>query len=72
MHMGDVIRLADIELPPGVTATGDPESPVVTVLVLRGAAAEGGEQTEGEDTTEGAGADESAAGEAEASDDAGE
>jgi large subunit ribosomal protein L25 len=72
MHMGDVIRLADIELPPGVTATGDPESPVVTVLVLRGAAPEGGEQTEGEDTTKGAGEDESAAGEAEASDDAGE
>lgn len=59
MQMGDVIRLADIELPEGVVATGDPEMPVVTVLVLRGAAAaevdevaaadEGGETPESAD-----------------------
>jgi large subunit ribosomal protein L25 len=43
---GDVIRLADLPLPAGVTATGDPEMPVVTVIMGRNsgpaAAAEGG------------------------------
>jgi large subunit ribosomal protein L25 len=32
---GDVIRLADLPLPAGVTATGDPEMPIVTVLMGR-------------------------------------
>jgi len=33
-----VIRLGDITLPAGVTATGDPDMPLVTVMVTRGAA----------------------------------
>jgi large subunit ribosomal protein L25 len=50
MQLGDVIRLADVPMPAGVTATGDPEMPVVTVLQTRAAAAaaEGGEGAEGE------------------------
>ncbi len=50
MQLGDVIRLADLPMPAGVTATGDPEMPVVTVLQTRAAAAasEGGEGAEGE------------------------
>ncbi|MEX1104960.1 MAG: 50S ribosomal protein L25, partial [Ilumatobacteraceae bacterium] len=31
---GDVIRLADLPLPAGVTVTGDPEMPIVTVLMV--------------------------------------
>jgi large subunit ribosomal protein L25 len=42
-----VIRLADISLPSGVVALGDPEMPVVTVLMSR-AAAESATATEGE------------------------
>jgi large subunit ribosomal protein L25 len=38
MHPHDVIRLADIPMPEGVTAVGDPEMPIVTVLVLRATA----------------------------------
>jgi len=60
MEMDSVIRLADVPMPAGVTALGDPEMPVVTVLVMRapveeeaeveGEAAEGeaGEGAEGE------------------------
>ncbi|MET0146232.1 MAG: 50S ribosomal protein L25, partial [Ilumatobacteraceae bacterium] len=40
MQMDTVIRLADIPMPAGVTATGDPESPVVTVLTMRAELAE--------------------------------
>ncbi len=35
MTMDSVIRLSDVEFPEGVVATGDPDSPVVTVLVMR-------------------------------------
>ena len=35
MDMDSVIRLSDIVMPAGVTPTGDPESPVVTVLTMR-------------------------------------
>ena len=35
MKMDTVIRLSDITLPEGVTATGDPDMAVVTVLVMR-------------------------------------
>jgi large subunit ribosomal protein L25 len=35
MTMDTVIRLADVPMPAGVTATGDPDSPVVTVLTMR-------------------------------------
>jgi len=40
MDMDTVIRLADVPMPPGVTPTGDPESPVVTVLTMRAEVAE--------------------------------
>ena len=40
MDMDTVIRLADVAMPPGVTPTGDPESPVVTVLTMRAEVAE--------------------------------
>jgi large subunit ribosomal protein L25 len=40
MQMDTVIRLSDIPMPAGVTATGDPDSPVVTVLTMRGEVAE--------------------------------
>lgn len=69
MAMDSVIRLGDITLPAGVTATGDPETPVVTVLQLRSAgdqadaaaeatdeAAESSEGDEAEATAEGDGA----------------
>ena len=35
MQMDTVIRLSDIPMPAGVTATGDPDMPVVTVLTMR-------------------------------------
>ena len=40
MEMDTVIRLEDMPMPAGVTATGDPESPVVTVLTMRAEIAE--------------------------------
>lgn len=40
MDMDSVIRLADVPMPEGVTPTGDPESPVVTVLTMRAEIAE--------------------------------
>lgn len=52
MQLGDVIRLADVPMPAGVTPVGDPEMPVITVLQTRAAAAaaegEGGEAAEGD------------------------
>ena len=36
MEPGDVIRLADVPMPAGVTALGDPEMAVVSVLVTAG------------------------------------
>jgi large subunit ribosomal protein L25 len=35
MQMDTVIRLSDIPMPAGATATGDPDMPVVTVLTMR-------------------------------------
>jgi large subunit ribosomal protein L25 len=35
MEMDTVIRLSDIPMPAGVSATGDPDMPVVTVLTMR-------------------------------------
>jgi large subunit ribosomal protein L25 len=51
----DIIRLADIPMPKGVTPLGDPDMPVVTVLVTSAAEAEAAEAAEaGEgDTAEG-------------------
>ena len=40
MDMETVIRLADVPMPAGVTPTGDPDSPVVTVLTMRAEVAE--------------------------------
>jgi large subunit ribosomal protein L25 len=40
MRMDTVIRLGDVPMPDGVTATGNPESPVVTVLTMRAEVAE--------------------------------
>ena len=40
MDMDTVIRLADVPMPSGVEAAGDPDSPVVTVLTMRAELAE--------------------------------
>jgi len=40
MQMDTVIRLSDIPMPAGVTASGDPDMPVVTVLTMRAEVAE--------------------------------
>jgi large subunit ribosomal protein L25 len=40
MDMDTVIRLSDIPMPDGVTAAGDPDMPVVTVLTMRAELAE--------------------------------
>jgi large subunit ribosomal protein L25 len=50
MQMDTVIRLADLAMPSGVTPTGDPEMPVVTVLVMSQAELAEGEPAEGEET----------------------
>jgi large subunit ribosomal protein L25 len=60
MQIGDVIRLADLPMPKGVTPLGDPEMPIVTILITSAAeaaadeaeAAEGAEGAEGADTAE--------------------
>ena len=59
MQPHDVIRLADVPMPAGVTAVGDPDMPVVTVLQNRAsieaaaaAAAEGGEAGDGDAAAE--------------------
>ncbi|MCE9622403.1 MAG: 50S ribosomal protein L25 [Actinomycetia bacterium] len=39
MHPHDVIRLSDLTMPKGVTPLGDPEMPIVTVLVTSAAEA---------------------------------
>jgi large subunit ribosomal protein L25 len=65
MAMDTVIRLSDVPMPAGVTATGDPESPVVTVLTMRAEVAEieaadaeaAAEQEAGEGPAEGEGAE---------------
>jgi large subunit ribosomal protein L25 len=38
MTIHDIVRLADVTLPKGVVAVGDPDMPVVTVLTTRGSA----------------------------------
>jgi large subunit ribosomal protein L25 len=55
-----VIRLADVPMPAGVTALGDPEMAIVTVLVTSAAAVEE-EAGEGEGDGEGEGTGEAAA-----------
>jgi large subunit ribosomal protein L25 len=49
MTMDSVITLADIKLPAGVTATADPETAIVTVLVTREEELPEGEAAEGEE-----------------------
>ena len=49
MTMDSVITLADIELPAGVTATADPETAIVTVLITREEELPEGEAAEGEE-----------------------
>ncbi len=69
MDMETTITLGDVEIPAGVTATGDPELPVVTVLTMRTpvldaeeaareAAAEEGAEGEGEGEAAAEGGDE--------------
>ena len=56
MQIGDVIRVADIVLPAGTSTLADPDSPVVTVLLTRAAAAEAAtEDAEGAEGGESAG-----------------
>jgi large subunit ribosomal protein L25 len=72
MTMDSIVRLSDITLPAGVTATGDPDSPIVTVLALRTAQGEADAAAEdAEAASEDATAEEAADGEA-ASNDAAE
>ncbi|MBI4934132.1 MAG: 50S ribosomal protein L25 [Actinobacteria bacterium] len=40
MQPHDIIRLADLPMPAGVTALGDPDMPVVTILITAAATAE--------------------------------
>jgi large subunit ribosomal protein L25 len=73
MKMDSIVRLGDIKLPAGVTATGDPDTPIVTVLALRSAQGEADEAAEGaEDAAQDATAEEAAADGEAASDDAAE
>ncbi len=39
MHSHEVIRLSDLKMPKGVTALGDPDMPIVTVMVTAAATA---------------------------------
>lgn len=59
MQPGDVIRLADVPMPKGVTALGDPEMPIVTILITSAAEAE----ADVAEAAEGAAADEAPAAE---------
>ena len=69
MKPGDVIRLGDVPMPDGVTAHGDPESAVVTILIMRAAELEssatpddqGAEGDEGAEAAAGEGAEGDAA-----------
>ena len=64
MQPGDVIRLADLPMPNGVTATGDPEMAIVTILVMRASELETDAvaETEGEESAEGEGGEAAAEG----------
>lgn len=46
MQPHDVIRLSDLKMPKGVTAAGDPDMPIVTVLTTAAGAAEAAEGEE--------------------------
>lgn len=49
MQPHDVIRLADVPMPKGVTATGDPDMPVVTILITAASVADAASEGEGEE-----------------------
>lgn len=53
MQPHDVIRLSDLTMPAGVTALGDPEMPVITILVTQGGDREptSADEAEGEGDT---------------------
>jgi len=71
MQPGDVIRLADLPMPQGVTPVGDPDMPVVTILVMRASELTSDavpEAAEGEEPAEGAEGGEAAAGDTSSSD----
>jgi large subunit ribosomal protein L25 len=53
MQPHDIIRLADVPMPKGVTATGDPEMPVVTILITAAATAGAGAEGDDEAAAEG-------------------
>lgn len=53
MQPHDVIRLADVPMPKGVTATGDPDMPVVTILITAAANAGGDAEGDAEGAAEG-------------------
>ena len=53
MQPGDVIRLADVPMPKGVTALGDPEMPIVTILITSAAEAAADEAEAGAGAEEG-------------------
>ena len=63
MQPGDVIRLADVPMPKGVTPLGDPEMPIVTILITSAAeaAADGAEAGAAEGTEAGEAGDTPAA-----------
>ncbi len=57
MQPHDVIRLADVPMPKGVTATGDPDMPVVTILITAASVADAAGEGEGEAETAAEGGD---------------
>ncbi len=62
MTMDTVIRIEDISLPAGVEAVGEPDTPLVTVLVMRGVEddEDAGETEDGDAASAGADGDEAA------------
>jgi len=52
MQPHDVIRLSDVPMPEGVTAQGDPDMPVVTVLITAAAEAAASDTVEAGDAAE--------------------
>lgn len=53
MQPHDIIRLADVPMPKGVTATGDPDMPVVTILITAASVADAADEAEDEAAAEG-------------------
>jgi len=66
MKIGDIIRLADLPMPNGVTAHGDPDMPIVTILIMAASELESDATPAAE--SEGEGGDAAADGDAAAGD----